>query len=60
LADVSGALKWPHVLGFNTLRWTAALHDVRNGMEPERLRLKMGVSEMQWKETLALLRRLMV
>ena len=60
LADVSGALKWPHILGFSTLRWTAALRDLQGGMEPERLRLKMGLSEMQWKETLALLRRLAV
>ena len=60
LADVSGALKWSHVLGFSTLRWTAALRDLQGGLEPERLRIKMGLSEMQWKETLGLLRRLAV
>jgi hypothetical protein len=27
-------------------------------MPPEQLRLKMGLSELQWKETLAMLRRL--
>jgi hypothetical protein len=43
------------------LRWTAALRDLRqSGMPPDQLRLKMGLSELQWKETLALLRRLAV
>ena len=60
MAEVSSALKWNGTLSFSTLRWTAALRDLQDGMEPERLRLKMGLSEMQWKETLALLRRLAV
>jgi integrase len=60
LAEVSSALKWQDPLGFSVLRWTAALRDLQGGMEPERLRLKMGLSVLQWKETLALLRRLAV
>jgi len=60
LAQVSSALKWKETLGFTVLRWTAALCDLQDGMEPERLRLKMGLSILQWKETLALLRRLAV
>jgi len=58
LADASGAIQWTHVLGFNTLRWTAALRDLQSGIEPERLRRKMGLSEIQWEETLALLGQL--
>jgi integrase len=60
MAKVSSALKWPAMLSFSTLRWTAALRDLQGGMEPERLRFKMGLSALQWKETLALLRRLAV
>jgi len=59
-ADVSGAIKWPRILEFNTLCWTAGLRDLRQGMDPEWLRLKLGLSERQWKETLALLKRLAV
>jgi len=60
MAEVSRALKWNGVLSFSTLRWTAALRDLQDGIAPERLRLKMGLSVLQWKETLALLRRLAV
>jgi integrase/recombinase XerD len=60
LAQVSSALKWNQTLTFSASRWTAALHDLKSGMPPEQLRLKMGLSALQWKETLALLRRLEV
>jgi len=60
LAEVSQALKWPVTLGFNILRWTAAWRDLNNGVGPERLRLKMGLSDKQWSETLAVLRRIAV
>jgi site-specific recombinase XerC len=60
LAQVSSALKWKQTLTFSALRWTAALRDLQGGMEPERLRIKMGLSALQWKETLALLKRLAV
>lgn len=60
MLDVSTALKWPETLGFTVLRWTAAVRELQNGMSPEQLRLKMGLSELQWPETLALLKRLAV
>jgi len=60
LAEVAGALKWKQILTFSALRWTAALHDLQGGISPDQLRLKMGLSALQWKETLALLRRLAV
>jgi integrase/recombinase XerD len=60
MAEISKTLKWPATLGFTVLRWTAALRDLQSGMPPEQLRLKMGLSELQWTETLALLRRLAV
>jgi len=60
MAEISKVFKWPVTLGFTVLRWTAALRDLQSGMPPEQLRLKMGLSELQWNETLALLRRLAV
>ncbi|NJN84951.1 MAG: hypothetical protein HC802_23450 [Caldilineaceae bacterium] len=38
-------------VGFETLRWTSAVRDFRNGMPEERLRIKMGLSKISWRET---------
>ncbi len=38
-------------VGFETLRWTSAVRDFRLGMPEERLRLKMGLSKISWRET---------
>jgi integrase/recombinase XerD len=38
-------------VGFETLRWTCAVRDFRNGMPEERLRLKLGLSKISWRET---------
>jgi integrase/recombinase XerD len=38
-------------VGFETLRWTAAVRDFRHGMPEERLREKMGLSKISWRET---------
>jgi len=46
-------------LSFETLRMTAALRDFQRGMEPERLRLKLGLSKMSWEGTLPKLQKLM-
>ena len=43
---------------FEVLRYTCALRDLRNGMEPERLRLKLGISDITWADTLERLQRL--
>jgi site-specific recombinase XerD len=48
----------PQKLSFETLRWTCALRDWRNGMEPERLRQKLGLSRISWRETLNKLEKL--
>ena len=37
-------------LSFALCRWTAALRDWRNGMDPEALREKLGLSPAQWKD----------
>ena len=38
-------------VGFETLRWTCAVRDFRRGMPEDRLRLKMGLSKISWRET---------
>ena len=38
-------------VGFETLRWTCAVRDFRNGMPEDRLRQKMGLSKISWRET---------
>jgi site-specific recombinase XerD len=37
-------------LSFDMCRWTYALRDFQNGTEPDRVRQKMGVSKIQWRE----------
>ena len=38
-------------VGFETLRWTCAVRDYRMGVPEERLRQKMGLSKISWRET---------
>jgi site-specific recombinase XerD len=38
-------------LSFEMLRWTCALRDHQARMDPDRLRRKLGLSQMSWKET---------
>jgi site-specific recombinase XerD len=38
-------------VGFETLRWTSAVRDFRTGTPEERLRQKMGLSKISWRET---------
>jgi integrase/recombinase XerD len=38
-------------VGFEALRWTCAVRDYRTGMPEERLRLKLGLSKISWRET---------
>lgn len=38
-------------VGFEILRWTAAVRDYRNGVSEEQLRTKMGLTKISWRET---------
>ncbi|MEZ4675458.1 MAG: site-specific integrase [Caldilineaceae bacterium] len=38
-------------VGFETLRWTSAVRDFRKGTPEDRLRQKMGLSKISWRET---------
>lgn len=52
-AGIEGSL-----LSFASLRWTSALRDLLDGMDPEALREKQGLSKVSWYETHAKLKAL--
>jgi site-specific recombinase XerD len=37
-------------LSFDMCRWTCALNDLRNGMDRDTIRQKLGISKVQWRE----------
>jgi integrase/recombinase XerD len=37
-------------LSFSMCRWTAAVQDWKSGMDHNKIRQKLGVSEVQWRE----------
>jgi integrase/recombinase XerD len=45
-------------LSFDMCRWTSALRDYQSGMEGDKIRQKMGVSKIQWREISLKLRQL--
>jgi integrase/recombinase XerD len=59
LEDVSTEARLNKHISFEMLRWTCALRDFRDGMEPEKLRRKLGLSKVQWGEMRRKIRRLL-
>jgi site-specific recombinase XerD len=51
LTNVAKLAGLPEGLSFEMLRWTCALRDFQARMDPERLRRKLGLSQMSWRET---------
>ncbi len=45
-------------LSFDMCRWTCALRDFQSGMEPDKVRQKLGISKIQWREIHLKLRQL--
>lgn len=45
-------------LSFDMCRWSCALNDLRAGVETEKIRQKLGVSKIQWREVGLKLRQL--
>ena len=45
-------------LSFEMCRWTCALHDLQIGMEANKVRQKMGLSKIQWREVRLKLQKL--
>jgi integrase/recombinase XerD len=37
-------------VSFSMCRWTSAVQDWKSGLEPNKIRQKLGVSEVQWRE----------
>jgi integrase/recombinase XerD len=58
LEDIGQQAGLKQHLSFDMCRWTCALRDFQSGMEPDRVRQKMGVSKIQWREIHLKLRRL--
>jgi integrase/recombinase XerD len=45
-------------VSFEMLRWNCAVRDFRSGMDPNRLRKKLGLSQVTWYETVEKLKKL--
>nr|HID12414.1 hypothetical protein [Anaerolineae bacterium] len=50
LADVAERADLGHTLSFEMLRWTCAVRDYRAGMPADKLRQKLGISKITWRE----------
>ncbi len=50
LADVARRAELGHGLSFEMLRWTCAVRDYRAGMQADKLRQKLGISKITWRE----------
>jgi integrase/recombinase XerD len=58
LEDLGKEVGLKKQLSFLMCRWTCALNDLRNNMDENHLRQKLGVSEIQWRELSMKLSRL--
>ncbi len=58
LEDISVAAKLEKHISFAMCRWTSALQDMRAGVEPNKVRQKLGISKIQWRVVSMKLRKL--
>ncbi|MCB2179694.1 site-specific integrase [bacterium] len=58
LEDIGKEIGLANQLSFLMCRWTCALTDLTNEVEPNKIRQKLGISEIQWREVHLKLRRL--
>jgi site-specific recombinase XerD len=58
LEDIGKEAGLPKHLSFDMCRWTSALQDYLNNVEPEKIRQKLGISKIQWREINLKLRQL--
>jgi integrase/recombinase XerD len=58
LEDISNEAGLTKHLSFDMCRWTCALRDYRSGVEFDRIRQKLGISKIQWREINMKLRQL--
>jgi integrase/recombinase XerD len=50
LEDVGKAAQLDKHLSFDMCRWTSALNDLTSGMDADKIRQKLGISKIQWRE----------
>jgi site-specific recombinase XerD len=58
LADLAQATGLGKTLSFESLRWTCAVQDYKNGMSEDQIRQKLGLTTIAWEEDGERLRRL--
>ncbi len=58
LEDITNAGKMDKHISFDMLRWTSALNDLSKGVEQDKIRQKLGISKIQWREVKSKLRNL--
>ena len=58
LEDISNEAGLTKHLSFDMCRWTCALTDYRAGEDPDKIRQKLGVSKIQWRELFIKLKQL--
>ena len=59
LEDISNSAGLTKHISFEMLRWTCALRYFRDGIEPENLMRKLGLSKVQWGEVRRKIRKLL-
>ena len=50
LEDIGAEASLTKHLSFDMCRWTCALRDYQAGIDPDKIRQKLGVSKIQWRE----------
>ncbi len=58
LEDIGNAAELDKHLSFDMCRWTSALNDLTSGVDPDKIRQKLGISKIQWREVSQKLRSL--
>ena len=58
LEDIGEEAALTKHLSFDMCRWTCALNDFHAGEEPDKIRQKLGVSKIQWRELFIKLKQL--
>lgn len=58
LEDVGNAAGLDKHLSFDMCRWTSALNDLTAGIDTDKIRQKLGISKIQWREVFAKLHSL--
>jgi len=58
LEDIGGEAGLTKHLSFDMCRWTCALRDYQSGIEADKVREKLGVSKIQWRELFIKIRQL--